>query len=121
MTDVRIGQTWSVLSNNALDRYEVAVARIDMGATPAYALGHTATGKSVRVPLATLQHGRRGARLVRNVDGHAAMSPPVKLPLGLTMGTRLEATTARATIKPPRGLTPAERAQWLLKNERRTA
>ncbi len=121
MNGVSVGQTWSVLANNSLDRYEFAVDRIDRDERPAYAIGHTATGKSVRVPLATLQKGQRGARIVRDATGTPVLAAPAKVPLGLTMGTRLEGATARATIKPPRGLTPAERAEWLLKNERRTA
>ena len=121
MTDVRIGQTWSVLSNNALDRYELVIERIDGVGRQAVALGRTSSGKPARIPLSALRKGKRGARLVRDANGEMVVVRHPTLPLGLTMGTRLEGATARATIKPPRGLTPAERAEWLLKNERRTA
>ena len=41
MTDVRIGQTWSVLSNNALDRYELVIERIEGVGPQAAARGRT--------------------------------------------------------------------------------
>ena len=76
MNGVSVGQTWSVLANNSLDRYEFAVDRIDRSEHPAYVIGHTATGKPTRIPLATLQQGRRGARLVRDATGTPVWAAP---------------------------------------------
>jgi hypothetical protein len=101
---VEIGQTWTVASNCLSGGVsQFTVQRIDGG----IAYGVTEDGAVREFAVTTLARGLRRARLITYADGTEPVPRPERK-------RRIEKEPiVDRTPKPPRGMSAAERAEWL--------
>ena len=105
MRQVVVGQVWSVL-NRARARVEFVVDEIVRDESELRAHGHYVGGeKRVSFTVSALSKGRRGSRLLRDVDGHEPYRGPRE------KGYKTAENTATASdyvkVKAPRGCATA--------------
>ena len=101
MKRVAVGQVWSVLNRSRV-RVEFQVDSIVNDGNETRAHGHyVGTSKTVSFTVTALGHGRRGSRLVRDVNGHEPYKGP------RVKGHKTVENTATASdyikVKSPRG------------------
>ncbi len=103
---VATGQLWEIAANafGGFERFRVE--RIENG----MACGTmVASGRAASFHASTLLRHLRGARVVQNADG----SPAQRAPQGKARVGREPTASDYRRITAPRGLTPAEREEWM--------
>jgi len=107
---VATGQLWEVAANafGGFERFRVD--RVENGMACGTMI---ATGRAASFHASTLARHLRGARVVQNADGSPALRPP---PGKERPGHEPTASDYRR-LTAPRGLTPAEREEWMREAE----
>jgi hypothetical protein len=106
MTSVATGQLWDVAATGSARIGRFRIERVEDGM--AYGT-MVATGRSASFHTSTLERHMRGARLVQNHDRQAAANPSPDKPPAAHEPTASDYRRVTA----PRGLTPAQRKDWI--------